>query len=305
HERYFKEYVLSYTNASAIIDERFRDTEDADGLFSGWDPEKGTYDNSTWQYAGADGGDHAEDEHESETGQHHGGIGAPLDGAHAPESDPTLQHPPCVFQLLRKHFRRYTPELVEEVCGVPQELFLKVAETLCDNSGRERTSGFAYAVGWTQHSVGAQSIRTAAILQLLLGNIGRPGGGIMALRGHASIQGSTDIPTLSNLLPGYLPMPLAGSHGSLQEYLDDVRLPAGFWGHCDKYMISLLKAYFGERATADNDFCFDHLPKLTGDHSVFPTVMGMLDGWCKGFFLVGENPAVGSPNAGLHRKAMA
>ena len=127
----------------------------------------------------------------------------------------------------------------------------------------------------------------------------------MALRGHASIQGSTDIPTLYNLLPGYLPMPIAGSHDSLADYLEDIRLPAGFWGRSDTYMVSLLKAWFGDRATAENDFCFDHLPRLTGDHSIFPTVMGMLDGTCKGFFVPGENPAVGSPNAGLHRKAMA
>jgi formate dehydrogenase major subunit len=305
HERYFKEYVVSYTNASAIIDERFQDTEDADGLFSGWDPERRTYDNTTWQYAGLDDGDHAEGEHESETGQHHGGIGAPLDEAHAPQTDPTLQHPRCVFQLLRKHFRRYTPELVEQVCGVPQELFLKVAELLCENSGRERTSGFAYAVGWTQHTVGAQSIRTAAILQLLLGNIGRPGGGIMALRGHASIQGSTDIPTLYNLLPGYLPMPNAEGYPNLAAYLEQNTKKGGFWGHTDAYLISLLKAYFGDRATADNDFCFDYLPRISGDHSTYPTTLAMLDGAVKGYFLFGENPAVGSANAGLHRKALA
>jgi formate dehydrogenase major subunit len=305
HERYFKEYVVSYTNASAIIDERFRDTEDADGLFSGWDPERGTYDNTTWQYAGSDDGDHAEGEHDSETGQHHGGIGAPLDEAHAPRTDPTLQHPNCVFQLLRKHFRRYTPELVEEVCGVPRELFVKVAETLCENSGRERTSGFAYAVGWTQHTVGAQSIRTAAILQLLLGNIGRPGGGIMALRGHASIQGSTDIPTLYNLLPGYLPMPNAEGYPDLAAYLEQNTKKGGFWGHTDAYMISLLKAYFGDRATADNDYCFDYLPRISGDHSTYPTTLAMLDGQVKGYFLFGENPAVGSANSGLHRRALA
>jgi formate dehydrogenase major subunit len=305
HERYFKEYVVSYTNASAIIDERFQDTEDADGLFSGWDPERRTYDNTTWQYAGLDDGDHAEGEHESETGQHHGGIGAPLDEAHAPQTDPTLQHPRCVFQLLRKHFRRYTPELVEQVCGVPQELFLKVAELLCENSGRERTSGFAYAVGWTQHTVGAQSIRTAAILQLLLGNIGRPGGGIMALRGHASIQGSTDIPTLYNLLPGYLPMPNAEGYPNLAAYIEQNTKKGGFWGHTDAYLISLLKAYFGDRATADNDFCFDYLPRISGDHSTYPTTLAMLDGAVKGYFLFGENPAVGSANAGLHRKALA
>src|SRR4029450_11316013 len=126
--------------------------------------------------------------------------------------------------------RRHTPQLVEQACGIPREAFLAVAEALCANSGRERTSAFCYAVGWTHHSVGGQYIRTAAIIQLLLGNIGRPGGGIMAVRGHASIQGSTDIPTLSNLLPGYLPMPLAGSHGSLQEYLDDIRAPRGCRG---------------------------------------------------------------------------
>jgi formate dehydrogenase major subunit len=305
HERYFKEYVVSYTNASAIIDERFQDTEDADGLFSGWDPERKTYDNTTWQYAGTDDGDHAEGEHESETGQQHGGIGAPLDEAHAPRTDPTLQHPNCVFQLLRKHFRRYTPELVERVCGVPQELFGKVAETLCENSGRERTSGFAYAVGWTQHTVGAQSIRTAAILQLLLGNIGRPGGGIMALRGHASIQGSTDIPTLYDLLPGYLPMPNAEGYPNLAAYLERNTKKGGFWGHTDAYLISLLKAYYGDRATADNDYCFDYLPRISGNHSTYPTTLAMLDGKVTGYFLFGENPAVGSANSGLHRKALA
>jgi formate dehydrogenase major subunit len=305
NERYFRDYVVNYTNASSIIDERFQDTEDADGLFSGWDPERQTYDNSTWQYAGHDSSDHAEVEHESETGSHHGGIGAPLDEAHAPRTDPTLQDPNCVFQLLRRHFRRYTPELVEEVCGVPKDLFLKVAETLAENSGRERTTAFAYAVGWTQHSVGAQYIRTAAILQLLLGNIGRPGGGIMALRGHAAIQGSSDIPTLYNLLPGYLPMPNSEGYPDLAAYLEKNTKKGGFWGHTDAYLISLLKAWYGERATAENDFCFDHLPRLSGDHSTYQTILDMLDGQVKGFFCLGENPAVGSANSGLHRKALA
>src|SRR5574340_892182 len=143
--------------------------------------------------------------------------------------DPTLQHPRCVFQLLKKHYARYTPELVEETCGVPKALFLEVAETLARNSGRERTTAFVYAVGWTQHTVGVQYIRAAAIVQLLLGNIGRPGGGIMALRGHASIQGSTDIPTLYNLLPGYLPMPHAGVYDDLAGYVETNRSPGGWW----------------------------------------------------------------------------
>jgi len=304
--REFREYVVNYTNAQVIVDEDFRDTEDLDGLFSGFDPGTGRYDPSSWNYAGMPVATNTgARKGRIAAGEAHGSGGAKLAHGNPPHLDPALEHPRCVFQLLKRHYRRYTPELVEQVCGVPRAQFLEVAEALCANSGRERTSAFCYAVGWTHHSTGVQYIRTAAIIQLLLGNIGRPGGGIMALRGHASIQGSTDIPTLYNLLPGYLTMPIAGSHDSLEQYLEDVRLPAGFWGRCDTYLISLLKAYFGDRAAANNDFCFDHLPKLTGNHSIFPAVMGMLDGWCKGFFLVGENPAVGSPNAGLHRKAMA
>src|SRR5499427_8582885 len=136
------------------------------------------------------------------------------------KEDLTLKHPRCVFQLLKRHFSRYTAEVVEQTCGVPRSLFFQVAETLCKNSGRERTSAFAYAVGWTQHTVGAQYIRTAAIIQLLLGNMGRPGGGIMALRGHTSIQGSTDIPTLYDLLPGYIPMPHALPEQTFDSFID-------------------------------------------------------------------------------------
>ena len=125
-----------------------------------------------------------------------------------------------MFQLLKRHFARYTPETVARICGCTPAELVAVAEALCDNSGRERTSAFAYSVGWTQHTVGVQYIRTAAIIQLLLGNVGRPGGGIMALRGHASIQGSTDIPTLYNILPGYIPMPHARTDATLRDYLE-------------------------------------------------------------------------------------
>ncbi len=135
-----------------------------------------------------------------------------------PPQDPTLQHPRCVMQILRRHFARYTPEAVAQICGCSAEQMIRVAQWLCDNSGRERTSAIVYAVGWTQHTTGVQMIRAAGILQLLLGNIGRPGGGIMAMRGHSSIQGSTDIPTLYDLLPGYLPQPIADKH---HEKLDD------------------------------------------------------------------------------------
>jgi formate dehydrogenase major subunit len=305
HDRWFEPYVLAYTNAATIITEEFADTEDLDGVFSGFDAESRSYDIDTWQYEGGAFGTSGQREAGPTGERAHGAHGAGGTGASRPHTDPSLQHPRCVFQLLKRHYRRYTPELVEQVCGVPRDLFLEVAEALCDNSGPERTSAFCYAVGWTQHSVGAQYIRTAAIIQLLLGNVGRPGGGIMALRGHASIQGSTDIPTLYNILPGYLPMPHAGRHQSVAEYVELNAPRTGFWGHADAYVISLLKAWWGEAATAENDWCFDHLPRITGDHSTYPTMMDMRDGKVKGFFVLGENPAVGSGNSKLHRLAMA
>ncbi len=150
--------------------------------------------------------------------------------------------------------------MVAEVCGVEPGLFLRVAEALCANSGPDRTAAFCYSVGWTQHSVGVQYIRTAAIVQLLLGNVGRPGGGILALRGHASIQGSTDIPTLYNLLPGYLPMPKATTDTSLERYIEHNGSASGWWSELPKYIVSLLKAYWGDAASKDNDFCYDYLP---------------------------------------------
>ena len=202
--------------------------------------------------------------------QAHGGHGAHLRHGAPPEQDPSLQHPRCVFQLLKRHYRRYTPELVAELCGCTAEEFVSVAEALCSNSGRERTSAICYAVGWTQHTVGVQNIRAAAIVQLLLGNIGRPGGGILALRGHASIQGSTDIPTLYNILPGYIPMPHAHAHDSLERFLELNTAPSGFWGNMQTYTISLLKAWWGEHAHAGNEYCFDYLPRSTGDHSDLP-----------------------------------
>ncbi|MGI8421935.1 MAG: molybdopterin dinucleotide binding domain-containing protein, partial [Gaiellaceae bacterium] len=306
--REFREYVQAYTNAAVIIDEGYRDTEDLDGFFSGWDSESRSYEMDSWQYAGASVKGASGDREAGGTEGHqsgHGGAGAGLEHGEPPQEDPTLEHPRCVFQLLKKHYARYTPELVAETCGCTAEQFLEVAETLCENSGRERTSAFVYSVGWTQHTIGVQYIRTAAIVQLLLGNVGRPGGGILALRGHASIQGSTDIPTLYDILPGYIPMPHATGHGDLQDFLEKNTSPSGFWGHMDAYMVSLLKAYWGEYATAENDFCFDYLPRISGDHSAYQTVLDMLEGKVKGYFIMGENPAVGSSNGRLNRLALA
>ena len=309
HDLHFEEYVKHYTNAPVIITEDFADTEDLDGFFSGWDPERAEYDTTTWQYAGTQvhGPAGQPGERFSTRGEQsgHGGHGGGLEHGEPPEEDLTLQHPRCVFQLLKKHYRRYTPELVAESCGCSVEDFLHVAHALTESSGPEKTAAFCYAVGWTQHTVGVQYIRTAAIIQQLLGNMGRPGGGIIALRGHASIQGSTDIPTLYNILPGYLPMPHAEFHGGLDEFIEANTSPTGWWGHFDAYWVSLMKAYFGENATADNEWLFGKLPRIDDDNSVYQTTLDMLDGKVKGYLLAGENPAVGNANSRAHRLALA
>ena len=330
HDAYFHDYVVAFTNGPTIVNEQFRDTEDLDGIFSGLDVEKRSYDPDTWQYEdaemqaasgkrdqeyeernedkGGEGGGSSDSGHKPSVasagrGESHGSGGASVPSeVHRDES---MQHPRCVFQILKRHYARYTPEMVEQICGVPQDLFLRVCKTLVENSGRERTTAFAYAVGWTQHSIGVQYIRAAAVLQLLLGNIGRPGGGILALRGHASIQGSTDIPTLYNLLPGYIPMPHAHQDEDLDSFITGTSTDKGYWGDMKSYMVSLLKAWWGPHATEENEFCFDYLPRLTGSHSTYETVMAQLDGQCKGYFLAGENPAVGSANAKMQRLGMA
>lgn len=300
---YFEEYVVRYTNASTILREDFEDTEDLAGVFSGFDPETGTYDPTTWMYEG--GGiasaagmrEHATQAFEENTGagMNEGAI----------RRDETLQDPRCVFQVLRRHFARYTPEMVQDICGITPEAFAEVAEALVANSGRDRTTALCYAVGWTQQSVGVQIIRTAAILQLLLGNIGRPGGGIMAMRGHASIQGSSDIPTLYDLLPGYLHSPRAREgEVTLKDYIASGGADRGWWSHFDLYITSLLKAWFGPAATEENDYGFGSLPKITGNHAHYPTMMRAVDGGLDGLFVMGQNPAVGSQNGGLMRRAL-
>jgi len=325
NDLWFREYVVAYTNAPMILREDFRDTEDLDGLFSGFDADTRQYEPSSWQYEGADvaaaagqrdqwstmqrdeqaAGRDAKARHENAADrvEQAGSGGMPFHGV--PERDDTLQHPRCVFQVLKRHFARYTAEAVAEICGITQAQFHQVADALTRNSGRERTSAFVYAVGWTHHTVGVQYIRSAAILQLLLGNIGRPGGGIMALRGHASIQGSTDIPTLFNILPGYLPMPHAHQHLDLESYIAADAGTKGYWGNMDAYAVSLLKSWWGDAATAANDYCFDYLPRLTSGHSNYDTVLKQVEGQSEGYFVVGENPAVGTVNAKMNRMGLA
>ncbi len=308
HEKDFREYVVHYTNAPTILRQDFRDTEDLDGFFSGWDAAENKYDPETWLYESAPPkkvGDQLPG-HSHAGGGHGKDRGGEAQETSKFETDPTLQHPRCVFQVLKRHFARYTPDLVERSCGVPKDLFLKVAETFTSASGTDRTGAICYAVGWTQHSKGVQIIRAASILQLLLGNIGRPGGGILALRGHASIQGSTDIPTLYDILPGYLPMPFFEADGeNLQDYIKKHRAKTGLWAGFEKYFVSLMKAYYGEAATKDNDWGFNWLPRVTGDHSHFGYWLDMFDGKVEGLFVMGQNPAVGASNGRLERKALA
>ena len=311
NDLHFEEYVRHYTNAATIVSQDYQDAEDLNGLFSGYNPEDGSYDQSSWSYQSPGGKEKVEEpgtEAEGDVAEpdEYGAGGPSLSHADLAHDD-SLQDPRCVFQLLKRHYARYTPEMVEETCGISAEDFRYLAESMTQNSGRERTTAFCYAVGWTQHAQGAQFIRTAAILQLLLGNMGRPGGGIIALRGHATIQGSTDIPTLFNLLPGYLPMPEAGQHNTLKEFTEAIgsKRQKGFWANADAYTVNLLKAWWGDAAHEDNDYAFEYLPRLTGAHGTYQTVERMLRDELDGYFLVGQNPAVGSANGKMQRMGMS
>ena len=300
NEKWFKEYVESYTNASSIIDDAFKDTEDLAGVFSGLGDRAYDTEAGHWAYAGGGGGS----AQSSSAGHAHQGAGPTAHPGSMPK-DPTLKHPRCVMQILRRHFARYTPEMVSKVTGCRPEELVRVAELLCANSGRERTTSIIYALGWTQHSTGVQTIRTAGILQLLLGNMGRPGGGIMAMRGHSTIQGSTDIATLYDVLPGYLPQPTTDDkHRTLDDYCRSEGMPNGYWSNFKKFAVSLLKAWYGDAATKDNDFAYSFLPRIDDDYSQLPYFNRMANDEIKGYFLFGQNPAGGAPNAVLHRAGM-
>ncbi len=338
NNKYFRDYVVAYTNAATIVGDDFKDTEDLDGLFSGLekytgDPINGfqaQYNNASWQYKATTVGEQGRAAATAQSGEQPvpsgqatqpgqqptggqpqaaaqpGPYDAMIRGLLKPPPlrDETLQDPRCIFQIVRRHFSRYTPEMVERITGCPQETFLKVAETLTANSGPDRTSSFCYAVAWTQHTYGVQMIGCAALLQLLLGNMGRPGGGIMALRGHATIQGSTDIPTLYHSIHGYMPAPTAlKKHDTLLDYLTAETLPTSYWANTPKFMVSYLKSMYGDAATRDNDYGYNWHPKISGDHSHMPMMIQMADGKVRGMFLIGQNPAT-SLNGRLQRKAL-
>ncbi len=286
-DAFFRQYLIHYTNAATLVRADFKDSEDLDGVFSGlleyrgnaadwpFDGFVGQYDESTWQYA-----------------------------RRGAARDESLSHPHCVFQILKRHFARYTPEMVEQVTGCPREKVLAVGRTVLDNSGRDRTTAWAYAVGWTQHTYGPQMIGCCALLQLLLGNVGRPGGGVLALRGHASIQGSTDLPTLYHSIHGYMNAPSAlRPHHTLRDYLAAETPRTGYWANTPKFMVSYLKSMYGDAAQPSNAFRYDWHPKIAGDHSHMPMFVAMAAGTVKGLICVGQNPAT-SLNAGLERAGM-
>jgi formate dehydrogenase major subunit len=246
-KRYHEDYVKIHTNGPYLVGEKF---SFEDGHFSGFDAAKGEYDKAAWAYE-AD----------------------PKTKSYA--VDTTLQHPRCVFQLLKKHVDRYTPEMVERICGTPKATFEKVAEIVTSTGNAERVGTITYALGWTQHSTGVQMIRAGAVLQLLLGNVGRPGGGMNAFRGHSNIQGATDTGGNTEILPGYLKTPV-GPQTNLKEYLETATpttlnkqawASMNYWVNYPRFMVSLLKSAWGKAATKENDFGYDWLPKIDGNYS--------------------------------------
>ncbi len=275
------DYVRAHTNASFIIGEEFGFAE---GLFAGFDEAASRYDKTAWDYErGPDG---------------------------YVRRDPSLEHPRSVFQLLKHHYDRYTPEMVADIAGCSAEGFLAMAEIICSTGRADRVGTIMYAVGWTMHTVGSQIIRTAAIMQLLLGNIGRPGGGINALRGHANVQGATDHAIVAGILPGYLKVPTPEQQ-SLRTYLDEstprplVPDTVNYWGNYPKFYVSQMKAWFGDHATADSDYAYDYLAKPGGDATWLSIWDEAFHGRLEGFVALGFNPLLAGPDVPRLFEAMA
>ncbi|HEX9574840.1 MAG TPA: molybdopterin-dependent oxidoreductase, partial [Myxococcales bacterium] len=285
--RFHEDYVKIHTNAPFIVSEKYSFN---DGLFSGFDDAKAEYDKAAWAYQ-------------------------PDPKTHGYEVDPTLKHPRCVFQLLKKHVDRYTPEMVERICGTPKDQFLKVADLVTSTGNAQRVGTITYALGWTQHSVGVQIIRAAATLQLVLGNVGRPGGGVNAMRGHSNIQGATDLAGTFEILPGYLATP-RGELTDLETYLEKVTPTTlnkqawstmNYWSNYPKFMVSLLKAAYGKAATKDNQWGYEWLPKTDGNYSwmyIFDDMYrgksqraGGTEPGPEGFITFGMNPVGIGPNS--------
>lgn len=268
------DYVRAFTNAPYIVKDGF---DYQDGLFTGYDEAKRDYDRSSWEYElGPDG---------------------------YVQVDETLQHPRSVYQLLKKHVAVYTPEMVERICGTPKDKYLAICKMIAECSTRDKTMTSMYALGWTQHSKGAQNIRSMAMLQLLLGNIGVRGGGMNALRGHSNIQGLTDIGLMSDLIPGYLAIPKDrevdfSTYMSTRGFKPLRPNQMSYWQNYRKFMVSFLKAMWGPAATAENEFAYQWLPKLdVSGYDMLRTFDLMHQGKVNGYFCQGFNPLL-SPEPG-------
>ena len=339
NNRIAKDYLVNFTNAAFVVRRGFKLPED--GLYSGFDPETQTYDKSTWNYeAGGDvsgvagiapSAEPGENKTEAATQRPAGmGQGYQTGGpvaAKAIESRPTsalppntaydltLRHPRCVYQLLKQQYSRYTPEMVERITGIPKDQFLKAADLFTSvrkNGDMKKAATIIYAVGWTQHSFGTQIIRTAAILQLLLGNVGRAGGGVNALRGHSNIQGATDMGGVFDIWPGYLKVP-DPNDASLKTFLARITphssKPAGwdsfnYWGNTPKFAVSYLKAMYGDAATKENDFAFHYMPKIDRNYSWTEIWDNMYRGSIKGMFAFGMNGVAIGPDSQKNIEAL-
>lgn len=279
---YQEEYVREYTNAAFLVNPKF---EFNDGLFSGYNATTKSYDKSTWTYQ--------------------------LDDKGIPKRDATMSDPQCVLQLMKKHYARYTLDTVSKITGTPKDLLEQVYKMYSETGKPDKAGAIVYAMGQTQHSVGTQNIESLALVQLLLGNVGVAGGQVAAMRGLHNVQGSTDMAALYHNLPGYLATPTVRDQ-SVADYLKRV-VPAtsdpkslNWWKNYPKYIVSQLKAWFGDAAKADNDFGFNWLPKMAAgkDYSHIPLFEAMNAGDIKGFIVIGQNPAVGGPNASMERDAL-
>jgi formate dehydrogenase major subunit len=305
NNRIAKDYIINYTNAAFVVESDFKLPADTDGVFSGFDAEKHTYNRASWNYSGTGG--KPQQNLRASTGQNQ--VPAPMPPM--PEKvdyDLTLQNPNCVFQLLKKHYSRYTPEMIERITGIPKEQFLKAADlyTSIRKDGDMKKAGtIIYAVGWTQHSFGTQIIRTAAMLQLLLGNVGRAGGGVNALRGHSNIQGATDMAGLFDTIPGYLkvPTPADSSFDSwMKRITPTASKPApwdswNYYGNTPKFAVSFMKGMYGDAATKQNNWAFDYFPKVDRDYSWVNLWNNMYNGLIKGMFAFGMNGVAIGPDS--------
>jgi len=307
NNRYAKEYLLNYTNAAYIVQEDFKLADD--GVFSGFDAATQSYNRASWNYASGDNAGKAlPTPHVVPPAAH---AGAPLPPPNLPAKpayDLTLQNPRCVFQLLRTHYSRYTPEMVERITGIPHEQFSLAADmftSIRKDGDTKKVATIIYAVGWTQHSFGTQIIRTAAILQLLLGNVGRAGGGVNALRGHSNIQGATDMAGIFDNLPGYLKVPTPAD-GTFDNWMKRITPTASnpdqwasfnYWGNTPKFAVSFQKAMYGDAATKENGWAFDYLPKVDRNYSWTYIWDDMYNGNVKGLFAFGMNGVMIGPDS--------